>query len=108
MIPDAYKEFIDKVINKTNNDEVKWERSTDKIFVLRTSSATVEIGHYIDPDAEVSYYYFKYYNIVTKKDAGFRVNHLEFGFGTMEELYTVASASASEIKDELSAFLNDL
>jgi hypothetical protein len=108
MIPDAYKAFINKVIIKTNEDEAKWERSTDKVFVLRTNSATVEIGHYVDHDAEASYYYFKYYNIATKKEAGFRVNHLENEFATMEELYSVAAASASDMKDELSAFLDDL
>ncbi|MBF4519075.1 hypothetical protein IRZ71_22205 [Flavobacterium sp. ANB] len=108
MIPDVYKTFIQAIIQKTNDDEAKWETTRDEAYVLRTSSATVEVGHYIDQDAEVGYYYFKYYNIKKKTDAGFRVNNLEDDYPTMERLFAIAAASAANIKDELSSFLGDL
>lgn len=108
MIPDVYKTFIQAIIQKTNNNEAKWETTRDESYVLRTSSATVEVGHYLDHDAEVGYYYFKYYNIKKKTDAGFRVNNLEDDYPTMERLFAVAAASAANIKDELSSFLGDL
>lgn len=108
MIPDVYRSFIQAVIQKTNDDEVKWEAARDEVYVLRTSSATVEIGHYIDHDAAVGYYYFKYFNINKKTDAGFRVAHLDDDYTTMERLFSVAAASAANIKDELSSFLGDL
>lgn len=108
MIPEVYKSFIQAIIEKTNDDEVKWESTGDEAYVLRTSAATVEVGHYIDHDAEVGYYYFKYFNIKNKTDAGFRVNNLEDDYPTMERLFAVAAASAANIKDELSSFLGDL
>lgn len=108
MIPEVYKVFIQTIIQKTNDDEVKWEATRDSAYVLRTSTATVEVGHYIDHDAEVGYYYFKYFNIKKKTDAGFRVNNLEDDYPTMEKLFSVAAASAANIKDELSSFLGEL
>lgn len=108
MIPEVYKSFIQKIIEKTNDDEAKWEQSTDKAYVLRNKTSTIEVGHYIDHDAEVGYYYFKFYNIKQKTDAGFRVNNLEDDYVIMEKLYSVAAASAANIKDELSSFLEDL
>lgn len=108
MIPEVYRPFIQTIIQKTNEEEAKWEATRDEAYVLRTSSATIEVGHYIDHDAEVGYYYFKYFNIKKKTDAGFRVNHLEDDYPIMEKLFAVAAASAANIKDELSSFLDDL
>lgn len=108
MIPEAYKEFIDKIIVKTDLGNAKWESDNEKSLFLRTKNATIEIGFYSDYDAEVSYYYFKYYNVITRKDSLFRVSSNETEYSTMEKLYSVASASASDIKDELSNFLSDL
>ncbi|MDI9342727.1 MAG: hypothetical protein QM534_19295 [Sediminibacterium sp.] len=108
MIPDVYKTFIQTIIQKTNDEAVKWESTRDEAYVLRTSAATVEVGYYVDHDAEVSYYYFKYFNIEKKTDVGFRVNNLEDDYQTMERLFAVAGASAANIKDELSSFLGDL
>ncbi|ATL48793.1 hypothetical protein COR50_17385 [Chitinophaga caeni] len=108
MIPEVYKSFIQKIIEKTNDGEVKWESTRNEAYVLRTSAATIEVGQYIDHDAEVGYYYFKFFNIKTKNKAGFRVNHLEDEYSTMERLFAVAAASAANIKDELSSFLDDL
>ena len=108
MIPVVYKPYIESIIEKTNDDEAKWESTRDEAYVLRTSAATIEVGHYIDHDAEVGYYYFKYFNINKKTDAGFRVNNMEDDYSTMERLFSVAVASAANIKDELSSFLGDL
>lgn len=108
MIPDAYNAFIEAIIEKTNAGSVKWESTRDEAYVLRSKVATIEIGHYSDPDAELSYYYFKYYNIKDRKEASFRVSNMELGFDTMEKLYAVAIASATNVKDELSSFLSDL
>lgn len=108
MIPEVYKGFIQAIIEKTNNDEVKWESTSDEAYVLRTSAATVEVGHYIDNDAEVGYYYFKYFHIRNKTNAGFRVSSSEIDYPIMERLFAVAAASAANIKDELSSFLDDL
>lgn len=108
MIPEVYKSFIQAIIQKTNDDEVKWEATSGEAYVLRTSSATVEVGHYVDHDAEVGYYYFKYFNIKKKTEAGFRVNNLEDDYLTMERLFAVAAASAANITDELLSFLDDL
>ena len=108
MIPEVYKQFINTIIEKTNSDEVKWLQSTENVFVLRTKSSTVEVGHYIDHDAEVGYYFFKFHNIKQKTDAGFRVNNLEEDYSIMENLFSVAAASAVNIKDELSSFLENL
>lgn len=108
MIPEVYKSFINSVVEKTNDGEVTWSAAADKSFVLRTSTATVEVGYYVDVDAEAGYYYFKFYNIANRKESGFRVSNLEGEFVVMEKLYNVASASAANIKDELSSFLDDL
>jgi len=108
MIPEVYRLFIQAIIQKTNDDEVKWNATRDEAYVLRTSSATVEVGHYIDHDAEAGYYYFKYFNIQKKTDAGFRVSNTEDDYSTMERLFSVAAASAANIKDELTSFLEDL
>lgn len=108
MIPEAYKDFLNKIIEKTNSGEVKWESDIDKSLFLRTKSATIEVGQYSDDDAELSFYYFQFYNITTKKEAIFRVNHHEDEYKEMEKLYAVATASASNIKDELSNFLEEL
>jgi hypothetical protein len=108
MIPDVYRPFIQAVIQKTNDNVAKWEAARDETYVLRTSSATIEIGHYVDEDAETGYYYFKFFNIKKKTDAGFRVNNMEEDYPMMEKLFAVAAASAANIKDELSSFLKDL
>lgn len=108
MMPEVYKSFIKTVIEKTNNNEVKWEATMDDAFVLRTSSATVEVGHYNDHDAEIGYYYFKYHNIKKRTKAGFRVGNHETDYTEMEKLFYVATASAAGIKDELSSFLGEL
>ncbi|MBY8964029.1 hypothetical protein KJK34_14830 [Flavobacterium sp. D11R37] len=108
MIPDAYSSFIKTIIEKTNRGEVQWATTGDGAYVLRTSSATVEVGFYNDPDAELGYYYFKYYNIKKRIKAGFRVNNQEDGYKTMESLSSLAAASAANINDELSSFLGEL
>jgi len=108
MIPEVYRPFIQKIIEKTNDNDAKWEMTGEKSYFLRTSAATIEIGYYVDQDAELSYYYFKFFNIKNKTDAGFRVNNLEEDNLIMEKLYSVAAASATNIKDELSSFLDDL
>lgn len=108
MIPEAYKPFLQKIIEKTNNDEVKWEKTSEKTYVLRSKSSTIEIGYYTDLEAEVGYYYFKFFSINKKTNAGFRINHLEEDYYILEKLYAVAEASASDIKDKLSSFLDEL
>lgn len=108
MIPDVYKPFIQAVIDKTNNDEAKWEAMREKSYVLRTKNSTIEIGFFTDEDAELSYYYFKFFNFVSKAEAYFKVSNSDHDFRLMDQLYTVASASAANIKDELSSFLDEL
>jgi hypothetical protein len=108
MIPEVYKVFINRIIVKTDNQEVKWEKATDKNFILKTNDATIEIGFYRDDDAETSFYYFRFYSISSKKTTGFRVSHVENDYQMMEQLYYVASASANNIQDELDKFLDAL
>jgi hypothetical protein len=108
MIPEAYKQFIQEIILRTNNNEVLWEATDDKSYVLRTSDSTIEVGGYNDHMEEVNYYYFKFFNIKKKTEAGFRVNNLEDDYSTMESLFYVAVASAANIKDELKSFLGSL
>lgn len=108
MIPDIYRAFIIKIIDKTNNGDAKWHTVRDKSFALKTANATVETGHYTDEDAELNYYYFTFFNLNSKKDAGFRVNNMEEDYPLMEKLFAVASASAANIGDELTTFLENL
>jgi len=108
MIPEAYKKFLREILERTNNGEVQWENDYDQSLYLRTKTATVELGQYSDADAELSFYYFKYNNYSKKKDASFRVSHLEDDYAIMEKLYTVAAASATNVGDELKDFLKEL
>lgn len=105
MIPEAYKTFISNITEKTNRGEVKWLRSTNSSFILRTDTTTVEVGHFNDHETDLGNYYFKFYNLKKNTDAGFRVNNLEDEYSIMEKLHTVAAASAENVQDELTSFL---
>lgn len=109
MIPSMYRDFITKIIEKTNRKETIWEFSGEEDLVLKTKSATIEIFRFSDIEQETSYYYFVYRNIINQEKTGFRVSQFETDdYALMELLYSVASGSANNISEKLEKFLEEI
>ncbi|MDP1801486.1 MAG: hypothetical protein Q8L81_09050 [Bacteroidota bacterium] len=104
MIPKAFNNFILDLIEKTNNQVLNWTKSDEDAFSLNSKDASVTISYYLDIDRELSYYTFNFINLSTKNQSGFKISSDEDDFNTMGKLFTLASASANNIKDELDNF----
>lgn len=104
MIPKAFNNFISDLIEKTNNQLLNWTKSDEDSFSLKSRDASVTISYYLDIDRELSYYTFNFINFSTKNQSGFKVSSEEDDYNKMGYLFTLASASANNIKDELDKF----
>ncbi len=107
MIPEIYNDFIDKLLSKTDANEVKWAKGIDNELFLRNKNSQIEIGRYSDDDSELSFIYFYFYNYNTKNESRFRVSNQELGYEKMEDLYTVAMSNANDISNELKNFFEE-
>jgi hypothetical protein len=105
MIPDNYIKFIRQILEKTEQGIAKWEKGFEGSVFLKNKKSTVEIGKYSVEDEELHYYYFKFTNIENKNEAMFRISNDEINYRVMENLYSVAIASANNIDKELDDFL---
>jgi hypothetical protein len=108
MIPNDYSKFINGIIQKTDEGLAKWENGFEGSLLLKSKKSTIEIGKYSIDDEELHYYYFKFINIENKNQAMFRISNDESDYKVMERLYSVASASANNIEEELDNFLDNL
>jgi hypothetical protein len=108
MIPNNYSKFIKGIIQKSNDGLAKWEKGFEGSLLLKSKKSTVEIGKYSIDDEELHYYYFKFINLENKNQSTFRISNEESDYKDMESLYSVASASANNIEEELDDFLDNL
>lgn len=108
MIPNEYRSFINDIIAKTESRTAKWKVLRTDTFILTIKTSSIEVGYFVDEDRERSIYTFRYRNIANKVETGFNVNSFEEDWDVMNHLFTVASASANNVSDELSSFLESL
>lgn len=106
MIPKAYEEFIKKLTEATEANEVKWKEDLEKTLVCRKKNITLSLVYHFDEDAELSYYYFYYHNVTDGKKAQFRVSSEYKDYEVMERLFNAAAANAHGIEDELDSFFD--
>lgn len=106
MIPEAYSKTINQLIDKTQEDEIKWEKTFEGSLITTKKDITIEIGEFVNEDEELSYYFFNFRNYKTKNSAGFNVSNMDEDYGKMKKLYTVAEASANNASEELKNFFN--
>ena len=105
-LPEEYAEIAKKLIDLTNNDDVKWSKGKkDNEFILDHNK--IEIGLYPlnDPDQEKHFYFFIFKS--QKAANNLKVSDWDYGYEILEELYNAASRNAQDIRGAIKDFLSE-
>ncbi len=107
MIPKAYKKYINKIIELTEDNKIIWDIADDKEYSCKTSDATISVSSFFHIDENLSYFLFSFFDFEKQHEVRFRVSNENNDFEVMERLYTVAAASAINIESELESFISE-
>lgn len=113
MITKEYRELINKIIERTNEDKIKWEPTSDsQKFLCKISSKTVVVRSYVYLNPEIgqdlSCVSFEILDIMGELIDGVYVDETESDYVKMSDLYDMARRNALRIDQTIRDLLDAL
>lgn len=109
MIPEEYKELVDKLVTLTENRKINWETTSDTTkFSFGGSKVSALIYNGNDFQTGEDFVRLELLDILGDQIDGFYVDEHDEDFPKMLALYNSSKRNALKIEESISSLLNDL
>lgn len=104
MIPKKLENFMSKLQESTERDELVWREGADNSYFCDHKNHTLYIREHFDPDREISLFAFR---ISTNgKVTSFTVTDIEYDYESMKNMYEAIMVNANKVEDDLADFFD--
>jgi hypothetical protein len=93
MIPKPWISFMDRLLQATWDNEIKWQEGGEDSYFAIQKNAELHLRYLTDDEAEERVYQFRI--LRSGNDAFFSSFHYESDFHLMRNLYSAASVNAA-------------
>ncbi|MBB3005382.1 hypothetical protein FHX57_007779 [Paraburkholderia tropica] len=104
MIPNSLRDFISRLREATEKDEVSWVEADGTAYFCDHKDVTLHISPHFDHDREQSSFHFR----ISKgpKNTPFSVYDIEDDYLTMKALYEAVIANANDVGNDVKGFFD--